>query len=357
MKITFLSPPPNLTGGERVVAIYAMELERIGHDVQIVCSRPRRITLKKKIKSFICGRGWPKPPRVANSHYENYGAKFHIVDHDSGIWDCDVPEADVVVATFWTSVQFMRDLGDCKGRKYYLIQHDEGSIPHCGTADATYTFPAYHIYVSEWIAARLRARHPGMHGTVINNAVDANAFDLGRRQKPSTLRVGMMWISDSLKGCDIAVEAVRQVRSQGIEIELIAFGTRPPPQEILSEMQHFTLMPDAESLATIYASCTLWLFTSRFEGFGLPILEAMAARTPVVGTPTGAASELLGQGGGILVGMEDVKGISDAIKLIDDMSPSNWERMSEMASVTARKRSWFDAARELETVFTSATIH
>ncbi len=343
-------------GGQRVVSIYARELERIGHDVQIVCSRPRRITLKKKIKSFIYGRGWPKPPRAICSHFESYGAKYLLVDHDSGIRECDVPDADVVVATFWDTAHFMRDLGDCKGRKYYLIQHDEGSIQYCGNADATYTFPAYHIYVSEWIASRLRARHAGIHGTVINNSVDTEAFDLGRRQKPSTLRVGMMWISDPLKGCDIAIEAVRQARSQGVDIELVAFGTIPPPKEILSEMQHFTLMPDAESMAAIYSSCTLWLFTSRFEGFGLPILEAMAARTPVVGTPTGAATELLGQGGGILVGMEDVKGISGAIKLIDDMSPSNWERMSEMASATAKKRSWSDAARELEAVFTRSTI-
>jgi len=37
----------------------------------------------------------------------------------------------------------------------------------------------------------------------------------------------------------------------------------------------------------------------------LPILEAMACRTPVIGTPAGPAPELLGAGGGILVRPED----------------------------------------------------
>ena len=62
----------------------------------------------------------------------------------------------------------------------------------------------------------------------------------------------------------------------------------------------FHLRPPQDRIRDIYSKCDAWLFGSRSEGFGLPILEAMACRTPVIGTPAGAAPELLGDGRGIL---------------------------------------------------------
>ncbi|MGC8714943.1 MAG: glycosyltransferase [Leptodesmis sp.] len=49
-----------------------------------------------------------------------------------------------------------------------------------------------------------------------------------------------------------------------------------------------------------YSACDAWLFPSRYEAVGLPILEAMACRTPVIGTPAGIAPEMLSDGAGIL---------------------------------------------------------
>ena len=57
----------------------------------------------------------------------------------------------------------------------------------------------------------------------------------------------------------------------------------------------------------------MWLFGAREEGFELPILEAMACRTPVLGTPAGAALELLVDGAGILVPREDPDAMARAI--------------------------------------------
>lgn len=56
-----------------------------------------------------------------------------------------------------------------------------------------------------------------------------------------------------------------------------------------------------DQLRNLYVASDLYLTTSKAEGLGIPILEAMACGLPVVGTDTGAITELLSNGKGVLV--------------------------------------------------------
>jgi glycosyltransferase involved in cell wall biosynthesis len=53
-------------------------------------------------------------------------------------------------------------------------------------------------------------------------------------------------------------------------------------------------VPQAE-LAELYRGAACFVFPSRYEGFGLPVLEAMASGTPVVATTAGALPEVAGE--------------------------------------------------------------
>lgn len=75
----------------------------------------------------------------------------------------------------------------------------------------------------------------------------------------------------------------------------------------------------------------------------MPILEAMACRTPVIGTPAGAAPELISQGGGILVEHDKPKAMADAIAKVCRMADTEWRAMSDAAYATARRYSWDEA--------------
>ncbi|MGH2748884.1 MAG: glycosyltransferase family 4 protein [Actinomycetota bacterium] len=73
-----------------------------------------------------------------------------------------------------------------------------------------------------------------------------------------------------------------------------------------------------DDLAPLYSGAEVFCFPSLLEGFGLPVLEAMAQRTPVV-TSRGTSTEELARDAGVLVDPYDSVAIADGIsRLLDD---------------------------------------
>ena len=118
------------------------------------------------------------------------------------------------------------------------------------------------------------------------------------------------------------------------------FGSDVSKAPWMPRGSRFEVAPPQTRIAEIYASCDCWLFTSDKEGYGLPILEAMACGTPVVATPAGAAPELLASGGGILVDSDDPGALADAVERVLSMDEASWRAMSRAARAEAEKHSW-----------------
>src|SRR5439155_1899353 len=119
------------------------------------------------------------------------------------------------------------------------------------------------------------------------------------------------------------------------DLKLIGFGLHDKSKdEPLPAWASFrSRIPDSE-LKNIYGGCDVWLFPPRKEGYGLPILEAMACRTPVIATPAGAAPELCSQGGGFLVPHENPTAMANQIVKVCSLSDNEWRQLSESALAT-----------------------
>ena len=104
-----------------------------------------------------------------------------------------------------------------------------------------------------------------------------------------------------------------------------------------------------EELAALYRGARCLVYPSLYEGFGIPVLEAMACGTPVV-TGTGGATEEVAGGAAVLVDPRDpaaiAAGIEDAAGRHDELRAHGLERAAQFT--------WERVAAETRTVYEEA---
>jgi glycosyltransferase involved in cell wall biosynthesis len=105
---------------------------------------------------------------------------------------------------------------------------------------------------------------------------------------------------------------------------------------------------DDGSLHALYAGAEVLLFPAIYEGFGLPILEAMATGTPVVTSRTGAAPETAGDAA-VLVDPFDVDAIAAGLEVATQ--PEEQARMRNLGPIRARQFTWEKAALETAEIY------
>jgi len=342
MKITFVVPALNLTGGLRVVSIYSSYLANKGHEVTVVSPNKRVFPLWVRIKSFVRGNGFDAGSHFSAEFFDNPKVMIKILDRWRDVTEDDVSDADVVIATFWNTAEWVAEFPNAKGRKVYFIQHYEVHpwLP-IQRVKATLQKPFKKIVVAQWLKDVLVDECSQSTAGVIPNGVDLAKFFGKKRKKNSQVTVGFFYSERSFKGCDMIVQAIEMVREEYPELRVAAMGMKKPVKGLLMPKDtNFFLNPPQDTIRDIYGLCDAWLFGSRSEGFGLTLLEAMACRTPVIGTKAGAAPELLRESKGQLIDVDDVNAMVGAIKEIISMQNDEWERLSELAYQTALKHSW-----------------
>lgn len=354
MRITFVIPHAGSAGGIRVIAIYAQRLRQRGHEVTVVSTPRKGIPFHRKLRQLVTTGKWPAPKRGV-SHFDGVDVSHHVIDRWRPVVDSDVPDADVVIATWWETAEWVWKLSPSKGLKIHFMQDYEIWNGQVERVDATCRLPMPKITTAQWLVNLLRDKFNFTDVTIAPNAVDLQRFHAPPRHKQLKPTVGFTYTSFRNKGCDIVIAACEQARLKIPDLKIVSFGSSKlnPDLPLPAGAQYFHNAPD-DQLREIYAMCDAWLFGTRVEGFGLPILEAMACRTPVIGTPAGVAPEVLPKGGGILVPHEDPASMARAIEQIAKMDGPGWREMSDKAYMTVSRYSWDDATDIFEGVLRRA---
>jgi glycosyltransferase involved in cell wall biosynthesis len=105
-----------------------------------------------------------------------------------------------------------------------------------------------------------------------------------------------------------------------------------------------------EDLPCIYAAAQVLVFPSFYEGFGLPVLEAMAAGCPVIASNTSALKEIVGKAGMTLDPTSPAEDWSQSITRVLG-SPELRSQLKESGFLQAAKYKWDDCASHTYQVF------
>jgi glycosyltransferase involved in cell wall biosynthesis len=138
--------------------------------------------------------------------------------------------------------------------------------------------------------------------------------------------LGLVIVGDEKRGGDEVRSAVRRLGLEG-RVQFIGY------------VEH-------EILASLYRGAACLVFPSRYEGFGLPVLEAMASGTPVVATTAGAVPEVAGDAA-ILVAPGDPAALADGVR----EALAKREQLVAAGLERARQFTWVETARRTLAVY------
>jgi glycosyltransferase involved in cell wall biosynthesis len=118
----------------------------------------------------------------------------------------------------------------------------------------------------------------------------------------------------------------------------------------LNSRVEFTGYVRKSELAALYRGASAVVLPSLYEGFGLPLLEAMASGTPVVATTAGALPEVAGDAA-VLVEPGDPEGLAAGV----EQALAERERLVAAGLERSRRFSWADTARRTLAVYEELT--
>lgn len=159
------------------------------------------------------------------------------------------------------------------------------------------------------------------------------------------------------------IQSLAHLRSSGYDINLVIAGGRgwledPIYENIrtnkMEKYVHFIGFADEVDLPALYSAAYCFAFPSLYEGFGLPVLEAMACGTPVITSNVSSLPEVAGDAA-IMIDPYDVDALTHALRqLLGDQEL--YQTLIKKGFERAKLFTWEKSARQLREIYTQLLL-
>ncbi len=279
LKINFSSLNMGLSGGTRVILELAIRLQAMGHTVTInAIGRNGDTEWFGDIPNIKVNYKFPS--KISRLLHQKI-LKESYLDVQAKLLSKMIAqsECDINVATYCLTA--LPTFESKKGKGFYLVQNYEPLFfkdpIHKAMAEKSYKLPLTKLCVSKWLQQKVG-------GNWIGNGVNTNTFhkrnSFEEKEPKSILYIyrDIPW-----KGDTLALETLKQLHDLCPETSIHIASRKKIEINQKFPFKLHTNLTDNE-LAELYSKVAVLLFTSDFEGYGLPPLEAFACGTNVVST-------------------------------------------------------------------------
>jgi len=289
---------------------------------------------------------------------------FHLVDHSYAHLVSALPRGRVVVTCHDTDA-FRRLLGDGASEsrlprrlvRRVLDGLRAADIVACVSETTRRELVTLGLVPADQTEVVVNGVHPTCSPRPDTAADQSAAALLGPLGGLELLHVGS---TIARKRIDVLLKVFHAIAATRADARLIRVGGIFTPEQLrmavdLGIADRITVLPflDRAVLAAVYRRATIALMTSEREGFGLPLVEAMACGTPVVASDIAALHEVGGDAASY-ASVGDLNGWRLAVtQLLDekDARPVDWARRRDAALARASLFSWSAYARRMEALY------
>ena len=316
----------------------------------------RDSVIKKYMANFIFDN-----KAIESITNENSKEKFDIIHSHGGI------TGGMLISKYFNNVKWVNTLHSLEKnrirfmskeqKKYYqIVRWVEGTVEY---ADALIT-------VSDKIKSELIQNYPVKLEKIyhIPNGVDLDVFN-NDQEFSDDKRILYVGRFSAEKGIDFILKIAREILRKNNEIKFEVVSpdkNQVIPSSLEKIKRAFEEMeeqyPDRfiwhrESLSRIeivkiFKKCLLYIQPSRYEAFGLTVLEAMACGKAVIVSNKGGLPEVVGNAGRVIP-LKTNLFVKEIFKLVDDFKLR--ERYARRAVERSKEFSWRDIAKRTFTLY------
>ena len=165
------------------------------------------------------------------------------------------------------------------------------------------------------------------------------------------------------KGLDVLLSAFRSFSEKNKGVSLVLVGPRGEGHQMLinnveegtyKEHIHYLGRVDDETLVSLYTQSLATVISSRFEGFGFPVLEAMRYNTPIICSDAGSLEEVAGDAA-LIFHSGDSDMLAQMMARVYNAEVDVIDRLRKKGEERLKQFSWKDCAEQMLVEFKAAS--